>query len=91
MDYKKYINQRSLIYFAVIFIMLFIVTSFVKFIGQIPILIVVSLLLTYYFYTKYNNSIDTQINNLGAIQSKITNIMNATGNSQASQSVSEEY
>ena len=71
--------------------MLFIITSFVKFIGQIPILIVVSLLLTYYFYTKYNNSIDTQINNLGAIQSKITNMMNATSNLQAKQSVSEEY
>ena len=76
MDYKKYINQRSLIYFIVIFIMLFIVTSFVKFIGQIPILIIISLLLTYYFYSKYNSSIDTQINSIGEIQNKISSMLN---------------
>jgi c-di-AMP phosphodiesterase-like protein len=76
MDYKKYINQRSLIYFIVIFIILFIVTSFVKFIGQIPILIIISLLLTYYFYSKYNSSIDTQINSIGEIQNKINSMLN---------------
>ena len=80
MDYKKYINQRSLIYFIVIFIMLFILTSFVKFIGQMPILIIISLLLTYYFYSKYNSSIDTQINSIGEIQNKITNMLNNKSN-----------
>jgi c-di-AMP phosphodiesterase-like protein len=80
MDYKKYINQRSLIYFIVIFIMLFILTSFVKFIGQMPILIIISLLLTYYFYSKYNSSIDTQINSIGEIQNKISNMLNNKSN-----------
>lgn len=89
MDYKKYINQRSLIYFIVIFIMLFILTSFVKFIGQMPILIIISLLLTYYFYSKYNSSIDTQINSIGNIQNKITNMLN-NSTSNYNKIISEE-
>jgi hypothetical protein len=80
MDYKKYINQRSAVYFAVIFVLLYIATSFIKFIGQLPILIIISLIMTYYFYTKYSSYTTDQIDNLTNIQtnikSKINNMLN---------------
>jgi hypothetical protein len=93
MDYKKYINQRSAVYFAVIFVLLYIATSFVKFIGQLPILIIISLIMTYYFYTKYSSYTTDQIDKLtniqSNIQSTISNMINSNSNNMYQEQESE--
>lgn len=58
MDYqeiqKKYLNKKFIFYYIIIFIVLYIFCSFVKFIGQLPILIIITFLIVYYLH--YVNS-----------------------------------
>lgn len=57
MDYKeiqkKYLNKKFILYYIIIFIALYIFCSLIKFIGQIPILIIITFLIVYYL--NYNN------------------------------------
>jgi len=48
----KYFNKKFLILYFMIFIILYIVCSFIKFIGQLPILIIITFLITYYIIYK---------------------------------------
>jgi fatty-acid desaturase len=45
---NKYFNKKFIILFIIIFIILYIFCSFIKFIGQIPILLLLTLLIVYY-------------------------------------------
>jgi len=57
---NKYFNKKFLILYAVIFIILYIFCSFVKFLCQPPVLIILTLMITYYLY----NLLDNKIKNL---------------------------
>ncbi len=54
----KLYNSKFITLFIIIFIGLFIFCSFINFIGHLPILIIVTLLISYYFYDKYYEKID---------------------------------
>ena len=56
----KYFNKQFIIFYIVIFIILYIFCSFVKFLGQLPVLIVLTFLIAYYL----NNMMGTKINNM---------------------------
>jgi hypothetical protein len=67
MDYndllQKYYNKKFITTYIFIFIVLYLLTTFVKFLGQLPILLVITFILSIYM-TKNSipeqNSIDTQ-------------------------------
>ena len=46
---KKYLNKKFIIVYIFIFIMLYLLISFIRFLGQIPILLIVTFFITYYF------------------------------------------
>jgi hypothetical protein len=46
---KKYLNKKFIIVYIIIFIMLYLLISFIRFLGQIPILLIVTFFITYYF------------------------------------------
>ena len=52
MDYQelqnKYFNKKFMFYFISIFIVLYIFCSFIKFLGQIPILLILTFFIVYY-------------------------------------------
>lgn len=50
----SYVNKKFLILYVVIFFILYIFCSFIKFLGQMPILLIISLLITYYLYNLLN-------------------------------------
>lgn len=56
----KYFNKNFLILYVIIFIILFIICSFVKFIGQLPILIIITFFIAYYL----NNMMGQKINSM---------------------------
>lgn len=55
---KKYLNKKFMILFIIIFIMLYIFCSFIKFLGQLPVLIILTFLIAYYL----NNMLDNKLN-----------------------------
>ena len=59
MDYQdminKIYNQKFILMFIFIFIGLFIFCSFIKFLGQWPILLIISFIITYYLTYKNLN------------------------------------
>ena len=64
----KYFNKKFIIFYIVIFIILYIFCSFIKFLGQLPVLIILTFLIAYYLNnmmgTKINNMMDNQSYNL---------------------------
>jgi hypothetical protein len=57
---NNYFNKKFLILYLVIFTILYIFCSFIKFLGQLPVLIVLTLIITYYSY----NMLDYKMKNL---------------------------
>jgi hypothetical protein len=55
---NKLYNSKFITLFIIIFIVLFIFCSFINFIGHLPILIIVTLLVSYYIYDKYYEKVD---------------------------------
>ena len=45
---NKYLNKKFIFYYIIIFIILYMFCSLIKFIGQIPILIVITFFIAYY-------------------------------------------
>ena len=45
---EKYLNKKFITLFIFIFIMLYIFVSFIKFLGQIPILLLITFGISYY-------------------------------------------
>jgi uncharacterized membrane protein len=56
----KYFNKKFIIFYIVIFIILYIFCSFIKFLGQLPVLIILTFLIAYYL----NNMMGSKINNM---------------------------
>jgi hypothetical protein len=54
---KNYFNKKFLILYIVIFIVLYLFCSFIKFLGQLPVLIIFTLIITYYIYNLLGNKI----------------------------------
>jgi ABC-type Na+ efflux pump permease subunit len=56
MDYKEikelFMDKKFITLFIFIFVLLYIFVSFIKFLGQIPILLIITFILTYYYYKK---------------------------------------
>jgi uncharacterized membrane-anchored protein YitT (DUF2179 family) len=64
----KYFNKQFIIFYIVIFIILYIFCSFVKFLGQLPILIILTFFIAYYL----NNMMSSKINNIINNQTNIS-------------------
>ena len=51
---QKYYNKKFITTYIIVFIVLYLLTTFVKFLGQLPILLVITFILSIYF-TKNSN------------------------------------
>ena len=58
----KFLNKTFIISFIAIFIMLYIFVSFIKFLGQMPILLLISFGITYLFTKNKSNKLHKRIN-----------------------------
>ena len=52
---NKYLNKKFMILFIIIFIILYIFCSFIKFLGQLPVLIILTFLIAYYVNNMLGN------------------------------------
>jgi c-di-AMP phosphodiesterase-like protein len=52
---NKYFNKKFIILYIVVFIILYIFCSFIKFLGQIPILILLTFFIVYYINNNMSN------------------------------------
>jgi hypothetical protein len=59
---NKYFNKKFIILFIVIFFILYIFCSFIKFLGQLPILILITFLVVYYVNISLGNKFDNILN-----------------------------
>jgi hypothetical protein len=59
---NKYFNKKFIILFIVIFFILYIFCSFIKFLGQLPILILITFLIVYYVNISLGNNFDNILN-----------------------------
>lgn len=60
----KYFNKQFIIFYIVIFIILYIFCSFIKFMGQLPVLIILTFLIAYYLNKMMNSNKISKINNM---------------------------
>jgi hypothetical protein len=59
---NKYFNKKFLIFYLIIFVILYIFCSFIKFLGQIPILIIITFIIAYYLNNMMSNKFDKLLN-----------------------------
>jgi hypothetical protein len=57
----KFLNKKFIFYYVVIFIILYLFCSFINFVGQLPILLIITFLIVYYL--NYNKTEPTIIEN----------------------------
>jgi hypothetical protein len=55
-------NKKFLIFYLIIFIVLYVFCSFIKFLGQIPILIIITFIIAYYLNNIMSNKFDKLLN-----------------------------
>lgn len=60
----KYFNKQFIIFYIVIFIILYIFCSFIKFLGQLPVLIILTFLIAYYLNNMMGSKINNMMNNI---------------------------
>ena len=53
---KKYLNKQFLTYYAFVFVFLYIFFSLIRFLGQLPILLIITFFVTYYITYNSENS-----------------------------------
>ena len=58
---KKYLNKSFLTYYAIIFVLLYIFFSFIKFLGQLPVLLIITFIVTYYVTDKFKTSTQSNL------------------------------
>lgn len=58
---KKYLNKQFLTYYAFVFVFLYIFFSLIRFLGQLPILLIITFFVTYYITYNSNNSDNSTI------------------------------
>ena len=59
---NTYFNNKFITLYIIIFIILFVFCSFIKFIGQIPVLIILTFLIAYYINNTFNSKINRFFN-----------------------------
>ena len=59
---NKYFNKKFIILFIIIFLILYIFCSFIKFLGQLPILIILTFLIVYYVNNSLGDKYDYLLN-----------------------------
>jgi hypothetical protein len=59
---NTYFNNKFITLYIAIFIILFVFCSFIKFIGQIPVLIILTFLIAYYINNNFFNKINKFFN-----------------------------
>jgi uncharacterized membrane protein len=62
----KYFNKQFIIFYIVIFIILYIFCSFIKFLGQLPVLIILTFLIAYYLNSMMGSKINNIMNNMSS-------------------------
>lgn len=55
----KYFNKQFIFFYILIFIILYIFCSFIKFLGQLPVLLVLTFFIAYYLNNMYNSKNNT--------------------------------
>ena len=72
MQYLKdnYLNKKFLTIYFIIFIILYLLFSVLKFLGQLPILLIITFFITYYFTTSKSNLDDINSKNNDKIKSQ---------------------
>jgi hypothetical protein len=60
----KYLNKKFLTYYAIIFVLLYIFFSLIRFLGQLPILLIITFFVTYYI-TDNSSLYDNKMDNNG--------------------------
>jgi hypothetical protein len=53
---KKYLNKQFLTYYAFVFVFLYVFFSLIRFLGQLPILLIITFFVTYYITYNSENS-----------------------------------
>lgn len=68
MDYNtikdKYLNKKFITFYVIVFIILYIFCSFIKFLGQLPILLIITFFIAYYLSNNFGNKLDTMMNGM---------------------------
>lgn len=59
---NKYFNKKFLIFYLIIFVILYVFCSFIKFLGQIPILIIITFIIAYYLNNMMSNKFNKLLN-----------------------------
>jgi len=59
---NKYFNKKFIILFIIFLFILYIFCSFIKFLGQLPVLIILTFLIAYYVNNMLGNKLDYFIN-----------------------------
>jgi hypothetical protein len=52
MEVNDYLNKKFIVIFVLIFILLYIFCSFISFLGQWPVLLIITFFITYYINIK---------------------------------------
>ena len=82
----KYLNKQFLTYYAIIFVLLYVFFSFIRFLGQLPILLIITFFVTYYITdnssystntSSTNINSDSSANNTSNTFSKITSLLSS--------------
>lgn len=55
---EKYLNKKFITFYVIVFIILFLFCSFIKFLGQLPILIIITFFIAYYLSNNFGNKLD---------------------------------
>jgi hypothetical protein len=61
---ETYINKKFIILYITIFIILFIFFSFIKFLGQLPMLMIIAFVISYYTLNYFGSNVDSIVNQL---------------------------
>lgn len=81
----KYLNKQFLTYYAVVFVLLYVFFSFIRFLGQLPILLIITFFVTYYvtdnsIYNNENSATNTnnENSNNSNTLSKLTSLLSSS-------------
>jgi hypothetical protein len=58
----KYLNKKFITFYIIVFIVLYIFCSFIKFLGQLPILLIITFFIAYYLSNNFGNKLDSIMN-----------------------------
>jgi c-di-AMP phosphodiesterase-like protein len=78
---SKYLNKQFLTYYAIVFVLLYVFFSFIRFLGQLPVLLIITFFVTYYVT---DNSTNDESNNNNNTLYKISSLLSSASSSKKS-------